>query len=151
MKAIERIFQYIDNKKLNKSEFERKSGMSNGYLAKQFSRKADIGESMLNRILENCPDINPLWLLTGHGSMLKSDTYNYSVSSASVPPPVESGTPLERAYRELLEKEKAEVKELNREIGNLQAQLEASRKEVVSLELVNSTLREELELAKKNA
>lgn len=73
MKAIERIFKYIDYKGLNKSELERKSGISNGYLAKQFARKADIGESILNGILENCPDISAEWLLTGQGEMLKEE------------------------------------------------------------------------------
>lgn len=73
MKAIERIFQYIEKKKLNKSEFERNSKISNGYLSKQLRRKADIGESILNNILENCPDINPEWLLTGKGNMLKDN------------------------------------------------------------------------------
>jgi phage repressor protein C with HTH and peptisase S24 domain len=37
-----------------------------------FSRKADIGESILNLILENSPEINPEWLLTGNGEMLKN-------------------------------------------------------------------------------
>ena len=71
MKAIDRIFQYINFKGLNKSEFERNTSISNGYLAKQLQRKADIGESILISILEYCPEINPEWLLTGKGNMLK--------------------------------------------------------------------------------
>ena len=34
---------------------------------------ADIGESIAMRIIENCPDVDPSWLLTGKGEMLKSD------------------------------------------------------------------------------
>lgn len=72
MKAIDRIFEYIDYKGVNKSELERKVGISNGYLAKQRQRKADIGEGIMNSVLDNCPDIDPTWLLTGEGNMLKS-------------------------------------------------------------------------------
>ena len=69
MKAIERIFQYIEQNGLSKSDFERKCGLSNGYLNKQMLRKADIGETILISILENCPNITPEWLLTGKESM----------------------------------------------------------------------------------
>ena len=73
MKAIERIYKYIDIKGLKIAEFERKNSLSNGYLKKMLQRKADIGESILNSILENSPDISAEWLLTGNGSMLKSE------------------------------------------------------------------------------
>ena len=71
MKAIERVMQYIDYKGINKAILERQSGVSNGYLGKQYDKKADMGESILLNILENCPDINPEWLLTGRGRMLR--------------------------------------------------------------------------------
>lgn len=73
MKAIERIYQYIDNKGIKIVEFERKNSLSNGYLKKMLQRKGDLGESILNQILENSPEISPEWLLTGEGSMLKSE------------------------------------------------------------------------------
>ncbi len=79
MKAIERIFDYINLKKINKSELEKKAGISNGYLAKQLQRKADVGEGILNNIIKNCPDINPEWLLTGNGTMLKQHTKNTQI------------------------------------------------------------------------
>ncbi|MFV0505779.1 MAG: helix-turn-helix transcriptional regulator [Bacteroidales bacterium] len=36
-------------------------------------RNASIGEDILNQILDNCPDINPTWLLTGKGDMLVTE------------------------------------------------------------------------------
>lgn len=45
MKAIARIYKYIDYKGINNSKLEKEIGLSNGYLGKMFSRKADIGES----------------------------------------------------------------------------------------------------------
>lgn len=71
MKAIERIYQYIDFEKIKIASFEKSCGISNGYLAKMLKRNADIGESILIQILENCPNISPEWLLTGHGAMLR--------------------------------------------------------------------------------
>lgn len=73
MKAIERIKQYIDFKGINNSFFEKKTDLSNGYIATQFKRNADLGEGVLNKILDNCLDIDPEWLLTGTGSMLKKE------------------------------------------------------------------------------
>lgn len=47
--------------------------LSNGYLGKQLSRNADLGEGILTRILDNCPDLSPEWLLTGKGQMIISN------------------------------------------------------------------------------
>lgn len=70
MKAIERLKQYIDYKGVSNSYFEKQNELSNGYIATQLKRNADLGEGVFNKILDNCLDINPLWLLTGNGSML---------------------------------------------------------------------------------
>ena len=72
MKVIERIYQYIDFKGVSRADFERKNLISNGYLAKMYRRKADVGEGIMTQILENSPDLSPGWLLTGEGSMLKT-------------------------------------------------------------------------------
>lgn len=72
MKAIERIKKYIDFKGLNNSSFEKKNELSNGYIATQLKRNADLGEGVLIKILDNCLDINSEWLLTGKGEMLKT-------------------------------------------------------------------------------
>lgn len=81
MKAIDRIYQYIDYKSLNIAEFERKSSISNGYLAKMRRGRAGVGEDILNSILENCPDLSPQWLLIGEGEMLRDNsTYKLDIS-----------------------------------------------------------------------
>ena len=65
--------QFIDYKGFNKRTFEIDNNLSNGYLGKQLVRNADLGEGILVKILENCPDLSPEWLLTGKGEMLKSE------------------------------------------------------------------------------
>lgn len=71
MKAIERLYEYLDYKKLKPTALEKEIGLSNGYISVQKKRNADMGEGALNKIIDYCRDINPLWLLTGEGSMLR--------------------------------------------------------------------------------
>ncbi len=73
MKAIQRVKQYIDKQGYNNSSFEKKNNLSNGYIGTQIKRNADLGEGILNKILDNCLDLNPEWLLTGNGTMLKQE------------------------------------------------------------------------------
>lgn len=74
MKAIERLYKYLEYKKVKPTVFEKQAGISSGYLSKQFNRIADIGESILVQITENCPDLNPEWLLLGTGDMLRNES-----------------------------------------------------------------------------
>ena len=85
MKAIERLIQYIQYKGLNNRTFEKNNLLSNGYLAVQLKRNADLGEGILNKILDNCLDINPEWLLTGKGSMLKDVKAKIKNSDTLIP------------------------------------------------------------------
>lgn len=64
---IERLLQLIDYKRITKRRFYNDTGLSNGFLDKV----KDIGVSKLELILSAYPDINPMWLITGEGSMLK--------------------------------------------------------------------------------
>ncbi len=82
MKAIHRVYQYIDHINTKPSKFEVMTGLSNGYLGKQKKREASLGEDILIKIIENCPEINPNWLLTGNGQMLmktEEETKIYSL------------------------------------------------------------------------
>lgn len=73
MKAIDRIYEYINYKGMKISDFERANSISNGYLSKMKMRSAGIGEDILTQILENCPEINPEWLILGEGEMIKGE------------------------------------------------------------------------------
>lgn len=72
MGAIQRLYEYIDTQRLSVADFERQNQLSNGYLGKMRKRNAGIGEEVLVRIIENCPDLSPLWLLLGEGEMMRS-------------------------------------------------------------------------------
>ncbi|MFS4470041.1 peptidase S24 [Chryseobacterium sp. T20] len=62
----ERILVFIKYKGLNKSQFYKNTGLSNGFLDKV----NDIGISKGAKILQAYPNINPEWLFTGNGEML---------------------------------------------------------------------------------
>ncbi len=102
MKAIERLMQYIDYKGFNKRAFEIDNGLSNGYLGTQSKRKADLGEGVLLKILENCPELNAEWLLTGKGEMLVVDNNAIVKLNKKPSPDVDDG--LRERYILLLER-----------------------------------------------
>ena len=63
MSSVTRIREYIDSKRIKKSEFYLKTKLSNGYLDKVKELGADKLESILNAY----PDINIEWVITGKG------------------------------------------------------------------------------------
>ncbi|SDE08684.1 hypothetical protein [Riemerella columbipharyngis] len=69
---VDRILKIIELKNINKSIFYRETGLSNGFLDKV----KDVGASKIEKILSSYPEINPLWLLTGEGEMLKAGINN---------------------------------------------------------------------------
>jgi len=71
MKAINRVFEYLELKNIPHTRFEKEAGLGNGYLKKQLDREADLGEGVIIKIIDNSL-INPLWLLTGKGDIENS-------------------------------------------------------------------------------
>lgn len=63
----EKILKYLDFKGVSKYEFYQKTGVSNGVL----SQKNGLSEDNILKFLSYYTDVNPEWLLTGNGEMLK--------------------------------------------------------------------------------
>ena len=72
--VLKRLKEYIDIKGLSIAAFERSIGMSNASFGKSLKNNGAIGSDKLENILSVYPDINPDWLLTGRGSMLREET-----------------------------------------------------------------------------
>lgn len=70
---LKRLKEFIDANNLSIAAFEKSIGMSNASFGKSLKNNGAIGSDKLENILKVYPDINPDWLLTGRGSMLKSD------------------------------------------------------------------------------
>ena len=62
----ERIVQFLKIKKIGQNKFENICGLSNGYVS---NLKSSPSVSVLQKILNGFPDLNPDWLMKGEGSM----------------------------------------------------------------------------------
>lgn len=71
MKAIERLYIYLESQNIKPTVFEREIGLSSGYLSNMKKRNADIGESVMNKVIDYCHFLSAEWLLTGKGDMIK--------------------------------------------------------------------------------
>lgn len=89
-KIISRLFTYLKSKGFPHTRFEKEVGLSNGYLMTQLKRNSDLGESIIRKIIDYCPDMDLSWLLTGHGPMLKTVTLKQ-------PEPEKGESPVESA------------------------------------------------------
>ncbi len=67
----DRVSEYLLLKGISKYRFYQETGLSNGFLDKEGSINSDNCE----KICYVYPDLDPEWLLTGKGSMLK--TYDH--------------------------------------------------------------------------
>lgn len=66
---VDRIREVIKYKGISARSFYQRIGVANGFLDKA----KDVGSEKLARIASEFPEIDPVWLLTGSGSMLKTD------------------------------------------------------------------------------
>ena len=67
-KVKDRLSAFIEYLGLSTSSFEKRCGLSNGYVR---NIKGNLGGKKLEDILNEFPQLNRNWLLFGEGSMLK--------------------------------------------------------------------------------
>lgn len=84
-KIVERIGIYAEKNKISIRRIEQEIGASNGTLAKAISKGKDVLAEWVSVFVQKYPDVNPTWLLTGEGSMLRnSENPNLSTSSSQL-------------------------------------------------------------------
>lgn len=64
-----RIIQFIEVQKINKTEFFKKIDVSPSNF-RSSSLKSEINASVLSKISSEYPSINLIWLITGNGPMI---------------------------------------------------------------------------------
>ncbi|MRM85717.1 transcriptional regulator [Riemerella anatipestifer] len=78
MGATERVVQFIEYKGISKYKFCKDLGFSNKFL----DNSSNMGTDKACKILHYFPEINPEWLLTGKGEMLKTHKHYTTEQSA---------------------------------------------------------------------
>lgn len=134
MKAIDRFYEYLAEKSLKPTTVEKAIGLSNGYLSAQKKRNADMGEGMILKIIDYFRDIEPLWLLTGEGPMLRTDD-TPSVSATIATDTFDKGTVYSDAVTLRLMKK---IDEKDAQIDELQSELRRQSAELAALKALRN-------------
>lgn len=75
----DRLKQFIEYLGISTRGFEQKISVSNGLIARFLSKNTTIQSDVLSKICDTFPGLNPDWLLTGKGKMLRtSEVYHPS-------------------------------------------------------------------------
>ena len=72
IKTIDRLMEFIRHAGLSARQFDLSIGASNGYTLRMKKNQASVGSDVIEMVLKTYPDLNVVWLLTGEGTMLKS-------------------------------------------------------------------------------
>lgn len=118
MDIRDRIIQIIEFKGISKNAFEKAIGVSKSYIANTKSISADVAAS-------TClvySDISPIWLLTGEGSMIKTDSSHTDHAKESVV--IDMAQDSSSIYERMIEKKDKRIEELALMVGNLQKEVE---------------------------
>lgn len=73
-KTIHRLQEYTTIKDISFNKLSVELGLSNSYFSKMVKNGGSIGSDVIEKILRIYTDINADWLLTGRGSMLKTES-----------------------------------------------------------------------------
>jgi hypothetical protein len=74
---IQRLNEFIESLGLSTRAFEIKISASNGLIRKAITNNTDIQSKWLTNIIDNYPQLNIIWLLTGRGNMINENIDNH--------------------------------------------------------------------------
>lgn len=83
-KIICRLQEYVDCKGITLNQIAVSTGVSNSYFSKMAKAGGSVGEDIIRKILLFYDDLNPDWLLTGRGEMIKSSAHSQPCTIDSV-------------------------------------------------------------------
>lgn len=102
MTTKDRLKEFLSTQGIGRNKFEAQLGLANGYVS---SKGVSISSDVIERLVSTYPEVNIDWLITGKGSMLKSE----QISS------------IKERLTHFLEEEKISVPDFCKSIGMYQA------------------------------
>lgn len=132
-----RIYEYLDKQRIKRDIFYKNTGISPSNF-KGKGAVSEIGGDKIAKILTSYPSINPDWLLTGQGEMLRSDSNSSMPQQISEPQSPQQSEVITLLKEQLKEKE-VELKELYQEIGQLKLKTKELEDKVRGLDLSGSS------------
>ena len=117
----ERILQIAKRKGITNREICQKIGLTYGGFTGE-NKKRPVNSDALANLLAEYPDVNPRWLLTGQGSMLREQS-----APEVAPPPSEPAFP---GFIEKIQDLSVKVGRLEAENEHLRAAIEAKQREI---------------------
>ena len=132
-----RLKEYVDSLGISNNEFGRVIGCSSAQVTQMLTHEKNFGVDKLLKIFSWYPTLNPDWLLTGNGPMLRDNKTSEESKRSSMP----IATPISPAEESIIykmykdEKEEKEklVKEKEAKIDQLQTELREKSEELAAL------------------
>lgn len=128
-----RIKEFIDFLEISNNEFGRTIGCSSAQITQMLTHKKNFGIDKLLNIISNYPNLNPNWLLTGEGSMLRDNDCLKIERKTEV----NKDDLLHKMYSDLhneLDQKNHELQELKNELKELREENKTLVKEIRTLE-----------------
>ena len=118
---VQRLKKYLHFIGVSVSIAEKNINISNGSLSKPFNAGTTIKTDTLEKFLKIYPEINPEWLLTGQGSMLKKGNRSIITYLHDNEEPVEQSNykDLADARLQIIEMKDDKIKWLENELSTL--------------------------------
>ena len=85
MRKIDRFDKYMKFSGLNDNKVTVQLGIGVGIIGKSRKEGRDLSDRVIEKILNYYKNINKVWLLTGEGEMLKSESSSKPHSGANIP------------------------------------------------------------------
>ena len=123
-----RIIQILEFKGIAKENFYKKIGMTSASFRGKAS-ETPINSIAIENILSEVPDINPEWLLTGRGEMLKTNLMaeaNNKVSEPERKPPDDKDQMIIELQQHRIVSLEKDLKQREREIDQLKKELKTA-------------------------
>lgn len=124
LKTIDRLIQFIEYAGLSARQFDISIGAANGYTLRMKKNHASIGSDVIETVIRTYPQLNVVWLLTGEGSMIKTEIKPRDLEFNQLPK--EQQEEIERIIEQKIRQR--QEKELNKLLKEVTAEIAKNRK-----------------------